>query len=56
MADAVLNKRLSGTAYLDVVVQADKAEGLLNARRIQKIAALQDFLVSLPHVQHDSVA
>jgi len=51
MAD---DKRLSGTAYLDVVVQADKAEGLLNARRIQKIAALQDFLVSLPHVQHSS--
>jgi len=54
MADAVLNKRLSGTAYLDVVVQADKVEGLLNTRRIQKIAALQDFLVSLPHVQHSS--
>jgi len=48
MADAVLNKRLSGTAYLDVV------EGLLSARRIEKISALQDFLVSLPHVQHSS--
>lgn len=54
MADAVLNERVSGTAYLDVIVHADKAEGLLSARRIEKIAALQTFLSSLPHVQHTS--
>jgi len=54
LADAVLNQRVSGTAYLDVIVQTDKADGLLSARRMEKIAALQGFLSSLPHVQHSS--
>lgn len=54
LADQALNKQVSGTAYLDVIVQADEDDGLLTARRIQKIAALQDYLASLPHVQHTS--
>ena len=52
LADRALNERLAGTAYLDVIVESGEMDGLLYAHRIKKIAALQDFMSTLPHVQH----
>jgi len=51
IADQVINDTFAGSAFLDVIVQTDEAEGLLDARRIRKIADLQAFFEDLPHVQ-----
>ncbi|MDJ0653559.1 MAG: outer membrane lipoprotein-sorting protein [Xanthomonadales bacterium] len=51
VADQLLNERFAGTAFLDVIVETDEVEGLLDARRMQKIADLQGYFERLPHVQ-----
>ncbi|MEE4278289.1 MAG: outer membrane lipoprotein-sorting protein [Halieaceae bacterium] len=51
IADTVINDTFAGSAFLDVIVQADEPEGLLDARRMRKIADLQAYFESLPHVQ-----
>jgi len=51
IADQVINETFAGSAFLDVIVQTDEAEGLLDARRMRKIAELQAFFENLPHVQ-----
>lgn len=50
-ADERINERFAGTAFLDVIVEADEAEGLLSAAAMEKILALQQRFESLPRVQ-----
>ena len=50
-ADETLNSHFAGTAYLDVIVEADTIDGLLSAARMKKVAALQDFLETQPYVE-----
>jgi predicted RND superfamily exporter protein len=50
IADRVINDRFAGSGFLDVVIETDEPEGLLSARRMDKIAALQEYFESLPYV------
>ncbi|MEJ2515661.1 MAG: outer membrane lipoprotein-sorting protein [Gammaproteobacteria bacterium] len=50
IADGVLNDTFAGSSMLDVMVTTDAPDGLLNARRLRKMAALQDFMESQPFV------
>ena len=50
IADEIMNERFAGTAFLDVIIEADAADGLLSAERMQKIVDLQTFFETLPHV------
>jgi predicted RND superfamily exporter protein len=49
-ADRTINERFAGSGFLDIIIETDEPEGLLNARRIGKIAALQDYFETLDHV------
>jgi predicted RND superfamily exporter protein len=49
-ADAAINRHLSGTNYLDVVVETPEPEDLLRPDHLRRIEALQRFLETLPHV------
>ena len=51
IADQTINETFAGSAFLDIVVRTDEVEGLLDARRMAKIAELQRFFEGLPHVQ-----
>ncbi len=51
IADERINERFAGTAFLDVIVEADEPEGLLNGEAMERILALQAYFESLPHVQ-----
>lgn len=51
IADQVINETFAGSAFLDVIVQTDEAEGLLDNRRMEKIVALQAFYEGLPYVE-----
>ena len=50
-ADSALNTHFSGTAFLDVMVEAADADGLLDPDAMMRIAALQDFMERLPGIQ-----
>ena len=49
-ADKAINSSMDGTYYLDVVVQTDEADALHRPENLRRIEALQEFLVTLPHV------
>ena len=49
-ADTVINERLSGTNYLDVVVETAETEDLLRPDHLARVEALQRYLETLPHV------
>ncbi len=49
-ADQVINDTFAGSGFLDVVIATDEPEGLLSARRMAKVAELQAYFESLPHV------
>ncbi len=51
IADETLNATFAGTAFLDVIITSDKAEGLLDPSQMQRIADLQAYFESLPYVQ-----
>ena len=51
VADETINSKFAGTAFLDVVVRTTEPEGLLDYRQMQRIADLQTYFESLPHVQ-----
>jgi len=51
IADELINERFAGTAFLDVIVEADEAGGLLEVETMQKIRELQEFFEGLPHVR-----
>ena len=49
-ADRIINDKLDGTHYLDVMIETPEPEGLLDPARLRRIEALQRYLESLPHV------
>ncbi|MDJ0919864.1 MAG: outer membrane lipoprotein-sorting protein [Henriciella sp.] len=51
LADELINARLAGTSYLDLVIETERIDGLMNAARIEKIAELQAYAETLPFVQ-----
>ncbi len=51
IADELINDRFAGTSFLDVIVETEAPDGLLEAGRMAKIVALQEFIESLPHVE-----
>ncbi|WP_191965200.1 outer membrane lipoprotein-sorting protein [Marinobacter halotolerans] len=51
IADEVINNTFAGTAFLNIMVEADQADGLINVQRMQKIIDLQQFAERQPHVQ-----
>ncbi|MEM1247657.1 MAG: outer membrane lipoprotein-sorting protein [Acidobacteriota bacterium] len=50
-AHRAIHATFAGTSYLDVIVETEEVEGLLDAERMAKILALQNFLESLPFVE-----
>ena len=50
IADNAINTALDGTYYLDVVIETPDDEAMLAPKHLQKIAELQAFLETLPHV------
>ena len=50
IADERIHNTFAGTAFLDVIIATDEPDGLLNARRMQKIADLQAWLEDHEHV------
>lgn len=50
-ADHVINNRFNGSHYFDVLVDSHKEEGLFSPKLMQKIAAFEKFVVTLPHVK-----
>ena len=50
LADEYMNETFAGTDFLDVIVEARDAGGLLNAAHMRRIVDLQTFAESLPHV------
>jgi predicted RND superfamily exporter protein len=50
-ADQLINKKLNGTNFYDVVIKTDETEGLFQVDRLKKIEALQAFLETQPHVK-----
>jgi predicted RND superfamily exporter protein len=51
VADELINNTFAGTAFLNIMVEADQADGLINVDRMQKIIDLQAFAERQPHVQ-----
>lgn len=51
IADTLINDRFAGTAFLDVIVESDEAEGLLRIDNMRKVRDLQIFFEALPHVR-----
>lgn len=51
VADELINQRFAGTAFLDVIIETDEAEGLLRIGAMHKVRDLQLFFESLPHVR-----
>ncbi len=50
VADELINETFAGTAFLDVIVEADEPEGLLSVASMEKILELQTYFETLPHV------
>ncbi len=49
-ADGLLNQRLGGVNFLDVMVVADEEGGLMDPAALTAIQALRRYMASLPHV------
>jgi uncharacterized protein len=49
-AEEEINRRMNGTNYIDVVIEAPEADGLLDSSRLARIEALQTFFEGLPFV------
>lgn len=52
IADEAINREFAGTSFLDVIVRADSADGLLTADAMERLSALQAHMESLPRMQH----
>lgn len=50
-ADKLLNEKLNGTNFFDVMVETDGPEGLFILDRLKKIEAFQRFIEKQPHVK-----
>ncbi len=51
IADSALNRLFDGTHYLDILIETPATEDLFKPENLRRIAALQNFLDTLPHVQ-----
>ncbi len=51
-ADRVINAHLDGTNNLDIVIETQTDEGLFDPQVLDKMQALQEFALSLPHVNN----
>ncbi|WP_287438784.1 outer membrane lipoprotein-sorting protein [Reinekea sp.] len=49
-ADKAINKVMSGTYNLDIIIESSEFEGLHNPQTLHKIARLQEYLQTLPHI------
>ena len=49
-ADKAINERLDGTAFLDIVIETPEVEDLFKPENLARIETLQDYVLSLPHV------
>ncbi|GAA0347606.1 hypothetical protein GCM10009092_09980 [Bowmanella denitrificans] len=45
-----LNQHYAGSAYLDILISTDSAQGLVNSTLLEEVAALQDYLQSMQGV------
>jgi predicted RND superfamily exporter protein len=50
-ADNLINQKLNGTNFYDVVIETDEIEGLFCSDRLQRIEDLQSFIEQQPHVK-----
>ncbi len=50
IADQALNEQFAGTAFLDVIIDSGRPDGLLSAPGMQRIADLQAYMETLPGV------
>jgi len=50
VADTLINQYTDGTHYLDILIDTGEAEGLFEPALLERIEALEAFLVSLDHV------
>ncbi|MEN8177737.1 MAG: MMPL family transporter [Pseudomonadota bacterium] len=50
IADTTLNQVFDGTHYLDIMIETPQPEDLFKPENLQRIAALQDWLETQPHV------
>jgi predicted RND superfamily exporter protein len=49
-ADKAINRAMDGTYYLDVLIDTRQPEGVFLPENLQRIEDLQNFLVTLPHI------
>ncbi len=50
-ADQLMNDRMNGSNFFDIVIEADEVEGLFNVEYLKKIEKLEQFIESQPHVK-----
>jgi len=50
-ADRIINKHFDGTNYLDIVIETPEDEGMFEPSVLRKMDALQQYALTLPHVQ-----
>ena len=50
IADNTVNAHFHGSNYLDIVIETGTAEGMTEPERLAEVEALEEYLVSLPHV------
>ena len=50
-ADQLVNEKMNGTNFYDVVIETNEPEGLFNVGLLKKIDALQQYLENQPHVK-----
>lgn len=50
-SDQLINNKMNGTNFFDVVVETDEMEGLFSVPRLEKIEALQRYIEMQPHVK-----
>lgn len=51
VADELINETFAGTAFLNIMVEADEVDGLLDVERMRKVVALQEFVEQQAFVQ-----
>lgn len=51
-ADRLINQHLDGSNNLDIVIETPNAEDLFKIENLERIEALQEFALSLPHVNN----
>jgi len=49
-ADSAINSHLDGAHYLDIVIETPQVEDLFKPEHLQRIEALQNYVITLPHV------